>query len=201
MGVRAPEGIRWMSSEGVEGEEHAFQAETRQLLDIVTNSIYTEKEVFLRELISNASDSLEKLRHLQVLWCGCGGCREYMCVWCVRVTLRTCVDVLSSGVVGGQTTGAAITDPSLELGVSIRVDKEAQKIVIEDTGVGLTKQELIDNLGTIAKSGSKSFVTEVSTPHHSPLKHTTTPLSPSHSLYRRTVTRPSPTVLWDDGFP
>jgi len=47
-------------------EEHSFQAETRQLLDIVTNSLYTDKEVFLRELISNASDSLEKLRHLQV---------------------------------------------------------------------------------------------------------------------------------------
>lgn len=52
--------------ENVVGERHDFQAETKQLLDIVTNSIYTEKEVFLRELVSNASDALEKLRHVQV---------------------------------------------------------------------------------------------------------------------------------------
>lgn len=60
-------GERWFSADASAGPgtEHTFQAETRQLLDIVTNSLYTDREVFLRELVSNASDALEKLRHLQ----------------------------------------------------------------------------------------------------------------------------------------
>ena len=53
--------VRWLSTAG--GDEHAFQAETKQLLDMVTNSLYTDKEVFVREIVSNASDALEKLRY------------------------------------------------------------------------------------------------------------------------------------------
>lgn len=101
------------------GEEtHAFQAETRRLLDIVTNSLYSDKEVFVRELVSNASDALEKCRH----------------------------DHLSRG-----------EDPG-ELAVSITVDDDRRRFVIEDNGLGMSRDDLIANLGVIARSGSKAFV-------------------------------------------
>ena len=101
-----------------------FQAETKQLLDIVTNSLYTDKEVFLRELISNASDALEKLRHLQ-------------------------------------TTGAQILDADKPLEIKITLDEVESSITIQDTGVGMSQEELISNLGTIARSGSKNFITSL----------------------------------------
>lgn len=101
-----------------------FQAETKQLLDIVTNSLYTDKEVFLRELISNSSDALEKLRHLQ-------------------------------------TTGANIIDSDKNLEIKITLDEVESSITIQDTGVGMTQDELISNLGTIARSGSKNFISEL----------------------------------------
>jgi TNF receptor-associated protein 1 len=101
-----------------------FQAETRQLLDIVTNSLYTEKEVFLRELISNASDACEKLRHVQ-------------------------------------TTGATIEAPERPLEIQITLDEVESSITIQDTGIGMTQDELIQNLGTIASSGSKNFMAEL----------------------------------------
>ncbi|TDH70740.1 hypothetical protein CCR75_004967 [Bremia lactucae] len=103
---------------------HEFQAETRQLLDIVTHSIYTDKEVFIRELISNASDALEKIRHLQ-------------------------------------STGAAIEDAELEPEIVITTDEAAATLTIEDTGVGMSKDELVENLGTIARSGSKAFLEQL----------------------------------------
>jgi TNF receptor-associated protein 1 len=110
------------------GETMAFQAETRQLLDIVTNSLYTDKEVFLRELVSNASDSLEKLRHLQAT-----------------------------------NQVAESDDASSELPLEIRIDLDEvdSSITIADTGVGMTRDELISNLGTIARSGSKNFIQEM----------------------------------------
>ena len=101
-----------------------FQAETKQLLDIVTNSLYTDKEVFLRELISNASDACEKLRHLQ-------------------------------------TTGANIQDGERPLEIQITLDEVESTITIQDSGVGMTQDELISNLGTIARSGSKNFMAEL----------------------------------------
>jgi HSP90 family molecular chaperone len=107
------------------GEKMEFKAETRQLLDIVTNSLYTDKEVFLRELVSNASDSLEKLRHLQA----------------------------TNQVPAGN------DDTPLE--IRIDMDEVASSITILDTGIGMTKDELISNLGTIARSGSKSFVQQM----------------------------------------
>lgn len=103
---------------------HEFQAETRQLLDIVTHSIYTDKDVFIRELISNASDALEKLRHLQ-------------------------------------STGVALQDAELEPQITITTDEKAGTLTIADTGVGMSKDELIDNLGTIARSGSKAFLEQL----------------------------------------
>ena len=109
-----------------EKESLEFQAETKQLLDIVTNSLYSEKEVFLRELVSNASDSLEKLRQLQLT-----------------------------------TDSSNISDSDVPLEIRIDVDEVTSTITISDTGIGMTKNDMISNLGTIAKSGSRAFVQEL----------------------------------------
>jgi TNF receptor-associated protein 1 len=98
-----------------------FQAEIKQLLDIVIHSLYTEKEIFVRELVSNASDALEKQRHLRL-------------------------------------TEKAIYDEKLELEINITTDDKAKTFTIQDFGVGMTQAELVENLGTIAHSGSKAFV-------------------------------------------
>jgi TNF receptor-associated protein 1 len=98
-----------------------FQAEIKQLLDIVIHSLYTEKEIFVRELVSNASDALEKQRHLQL-------------------------------------TEKAVYDDKLELEINITTDDKAKTFTIQDFGVGMTQSELVENLGTIAHSGSKAFV-------------------------------------------
>lgn len=103
-------------------ETREFLAETRKILDIVTNSIYTDKEVFLRELISNASDALEKYRYLQV------------------------------------NNKVATQGGDLPAEISITTNETAQTLTIIDTGIGMTKDELVSNLGTIARSGSKQFV-------------------------------------------
>ncbi|HTB63544.1 MAG TPA: molecular chaperone HtpG, partial [Opitutales bacterium] len=102
-------------------EKHAFQAEVRQLLNIVVHALYTDKEIFLRELVSNASDALEKLRHLQL-------------------------------------AGDKPFDDHLPLEVNITTDDTAGTLTIQDYGIGMTRQELIENLGTIAHSGSKAFL-------------------------------------------
>jgi HSP90 family molecular chaperone len=101
----------------------AFKAETRQLLDIVTNSLYSDKDVFVRELISNSSDACEKLRHLQATNAG----------------------------------GLAERGDGAELEIRIEVDEAAKTITIQDSGVGMTAEELEANLGTIARSGSREF--------------------------------------------
>jgi TNF receptor-associated protein 1 len=98
-----------------------FQAEIKQLLDIVIHSLYTEKEIFLRELVSNASDATEKLRHLQL-------------------------------------TEKAVHDPERPLEITVTPDEKAKTLVIEDAGLGMTGEELVKFLGTIAHSGSKSFL-------------------------------------------
>ena len=98
-----------------------FQAEIKQLLDIVIHSLYTEKEIFVRELVSNASDALEKMRHLKL-------------------------------------TEKAVFDDNLELEINITTDDKAKTFTIQDFGIGMTRAELIENLGTIAHSGSKAFL-------------------------------------------
>jgi len=121
--------VRKFSAEAaVEGDttEHEFQAETRMLLDIVAKSLYSEKEVFIRELISNASDAIEKFRLLQL---------------------------------SGDGPMDLTTDRTHS--ISISTDKVLRTLTIQDTGVGMTKQEMIDNLGTIARSGSKAFMQEL----------------------------------------
>ncbi len=100
---------------------HEFQAEVKQVLDIVIHSLYTEREIFVRELVSNAADALEKMRLTQL-------------------------------------TENSVFDANLELDINITTDETARTLTISDHGIGLTRAELIENLGTIAHSGSKAFV-------------------------------------------
>ena len=103
----------------------SFQAEVAQLLHLVTHSLYSNKEIFLRELISNASDACDKLRYEAI-----------------------------------NNSSLYETDP--ELKVRVTFDKDAKTLTITDNGIGLSQQEAIDNLGTIAKSGTKDFVSKLS---------------------------------------
>ena len=102
-------------------QKFEFQAEIKQLLDIVIHSLYTEKEIFVRELVSNASDALEKLRHTKI-------------------------------------TEKEILDDNLDLEINVTTDDKAKTITIQDFGIGMTRAELVENLGTIAHSGSKQFL-------------------------------------------
>nr|XP_023916962.1 heat shock protein 90-6, mitochondrial isoform X1 [Quercus suber]POF04973.1 heat shock protein 90-6, mitochondrial [Quercus suber] len=102
-------------------ERYEYQAEVSRLMDLIVNSLYSNKEVFLRELISNASDALDKLRFLSV----------------------TQPDLLKEAV---------------DLDIRIQTDKENGIVTITDTGIGMTQQELVDCLGTIAQSGTAKFL-------------------------------------------
>jgi molecular chaperone HtpG len=106
-------------------ETREFQAEVKQLLDIVVNSLYTEREIFLRELISNSVDALEKFRY---------------------------ESVVSSDLAEKDT---------LPLEISIEVDENDRTVTVADTGIGMTREELVENLGTIAHSGSKNFIRQL----------------------------------------
>ena len=105
-------------------ETHHFQAEIQQLLNIVIHSLYTDKEIFVRELISNSSDACEKLR------------------------LR-------------QSAGSAVFQSELSPTISVATDDKAGTITITDTGLGMTHGELVENLGTIAHSGTKAFLKQL----------------------------------------
>jgi molecular chaperone HtpG len=106
-------------------QTHAFQAEVAQLLHLVTHSLYSNKEIFLRELISNASDACDKLRF----------------------------EALNN---------AALYEDAPELQVCLAYDKDAKTLTITDNGIGMSAQEAIDHLGTIAKSGTKDFMSKLS---------------------------------------
>jgi molecular chaperone HtpG len=104
-----------------QAQQFEFKTEIKQLLDIITHSIYTSREIFLRELVSNASDALDKLRF-------------------------------------EQSRSTEIASPDLDLQISITTDEEKKELVIADTGIGMTMDELVENIGTIAHSGSAEFI-------------------------------------------
>ena len=105
-------------------ETREFQAEVKKILDIVVNSLYTEREIFLRELISNGADALEKLRYERI-------------------------------------TEKKVQDEDLPYEITIESDEENKKLIITDTGIGMNLEEIVENLGTIAHSGSKSFISQI----------------------------------------
>lgn len=107
----------------VEGTQTAltFKTEVQQLLNILANSLYTEREIFLRELLSNASDALHR----------------------IQFEMLTNRDVLN---------------PEAELAITLDFDEEAKTLTLSDTGIGMTREELIENLGTIAHSGAMAFM-------------------------------------------
>lgn len=112
-------------AEAVKTEKHEFQAEVREVLNLMIHSLYSNREIFLRELISNASDACDKLR-FKVLQ--------------------------NADLLGGDT----------ELKVEIEVDEEASLVTIRDNGIGMSRQDVIENIGTIARSGTKKFLDSVS---------------------------------------
>jgi len=124
VGAGAPKGDfdetqRKQMEEG--GEKHEFQAEVSRLMDIIINSLYGEREVFVRELISNAVDAVEKARYMSV-------------------------------------DDPSYLESKKELEIRVSFDKDAKTVSIADSGVGMTKADLINNLGTVAKSGTTNFV-------------------------------------------
>jgi molecular chaperone HtpG len=113
-----------MNADNTTCESLEFRAEVQQLLSILANSLYTEREVFLRELVSNAADALHR----------------------VQFEMLTNRDVL---------------DPEVELAIRLSFDEDARELTISDSGIGMTREELVENLGTIAHSGAMAFLSSL----------------------------------------
>ena len=105
-------------------EEIKFDADINELMNLIVNAFYSKNEIFLRELLSNSSDALEKIRYESL-------------------------------------TDKSVLDCESQLKIKVSVDSDNNMIIIEDTGIGMTKGDLINNLGTIAKSGTKSFIDKI----------------------------------------
>ena len=106
-------------------ETRGFETEVNQLLDLMIHSLYSNKEIFLRELISNASDACDRLRF----------------------------SAISDG---------SLYEEDIELKIKVSYDKDQRTITISDNGIGMTREEVIDHIGTIAKSGTRSFLDSIS---------------------------------------
>ncbi len=104
-----------------DSQQFTFKAETKQLLNILIHSLYKDREVFLRELLSNASDAINRLRFEML-------------------------------------TNANVLDADAELKIHVRADKDSRTVTIQDTGIGMTREEAIDHLGVIAQSGARKFL-------------------------------------------
>lgn len=114
-----------MSKKPEASQSLEYRTEVKQLLDILAHSLYTERDIFLRELISNASDALNRIQFEML-------------------------------------TNQNVVDPEAELAIRITVDEDEKRIQIRDTGIGMNRDELVENLGTIAHSGAKSFLQSAS---------------------------------------
>lgn len=112
-------------SDTTQAEKHGFQTEVKQLLQLMIHSLYSNKEIFLRELVSNASDAADKLRFKAL-------------------------------------ENDALLETDADLHVRVSVNKDANTITISDNGIGMTRDEVMTNLGTIAKSGTKEFISQLS---------------------------------------
>ncbi|MBA3988230.1 MAG: molecular chaperone HtpG [Idiomarina sp.] len=112
-------------SDTTQAEKHGFQTEVKQLLQLMIHSLYSNKEIFLRELVSNASDAADKLRFKAL-------------------------------------ENDALLETDADLHVRVSVNKDANTITISDNGIGMTRDEVMANLGTIAKSGTKEFISQLS---------------------------------------
>lgn len=117
---------RFKGKHMAKAKTHKFRAETQKVLNILTHSLYTNREIFLRELLSNASDALDKLRFLK-------------------------------------SKSESVRDADLPLEIRISIDKDAGILQITDSGLGMTEEEMIDNLGIIARSGSEQFLKDMGT--------------------------------------
>ena len=111
-------------------ENYEFQAEVGKILNIVANSLYSDKEIFIREYISNASDACDKLRYEQI-------------------------------------KNPKLIEKNESFKINVTVNKKENTIEISDNGIGMSKNELINSLGTIAKSGTEEFIKQMETEKNS----------------------------------